>query len=73
MTMTEEKKARNFIKEAKTVDKKRLRNPDDVNTTIRLNIQLRQDIAKYCLKHDVSMNHIIVTYLKKLIDSESTT
>ena len=68
------KTRKSFIKDAKEAinpsAKKRFRNPDDVNSTIRLSASLRKEIAEYCIKHDVSMNQFIITLIKKELEQE---
>jgi predicted HicB family RNase H-like nuclease len=77
MDMTEKEKntkvRKSFIQEAKeNIDyipepKKRVRNPDEVNSTIRMSYDLRSRLAEYCLKNKISMNKLIVTFLEKEI------
>jgi hypothetical protein len=64
----EKKTRKNFIQEAKTNlnTKKRIRNPDDVNSTIRMSSELRKKIAEYCIEKNISMNKLI----KKLFEKE---
>jgi predicted HicB family RNase H-like nuclease len=62
--MTEEKKARNFVSEARLKENKRSRNPDDVNSTIRMPAQLRATIATLCVKKGISMNKLIIDLLE---------
>jgi hypothetical protein len=61
---SKEKQPRNFIKKVKVEGiKKRLRNPDDVNTTIRISSALREKMAKHCIECDMSMNSFIISLI----------
>ena len=38
------------------------------NITIRLNLELWKELKKYCIKHNTSMQEVVESYVKELVE-----